>query len=81
MKKLNPFKPFIVLGLTIMYAAIFLITCAFVGAATMLSELPTNKAILLSGCAFIWFGLAAAIIACHAIIIRNRSIPEVSRGL
>lgn len=81
MKKLNPFKPFIVLGLTIMYAAIFLITSVFVGALMVIPELPTNKAILLGGCAFIWFGLAAAIITCHVIIIRNRSIPEVSRVL
>lgn len=76
MKKLNPFKPFIVLGLTIMYAVILLISCGLVVALTAIPEMPPIKYSALIGISVVWFGLVIAIIECHQIIRKNRKAVE-----
>lgn len=72
MKKLNPFKPFIVLAVVLLYVMLFLVSCVMVGALMVIPEMPTHKAVFAVGFSFVWFGLVAAVIACHLIVSHNK---------
>lgn len=79
MKKLNPFKPFIVLLLTIMYVGIFLISCVLAGVAMVIPEMPTDKAIIVIVSCFVWIGFIVAVIWCHVIVAHNRQIDAANK--
>lgn len=76
MKKLNPFKPFIVLVVVLLYAMLLVGSVVVLSVLTTIPEMPIPNGMAAIAVANVWFGFVICVVAAHRINHLNNKAED-----